>query len=278
LNDTERQEPPLDTTVVVPVWGPYAGEPLLEALESLRTQEVPPQLVVVDNASDPPLAPLESVELVRAARRVTVGAARNLGLERVRTPFVVFWDADDLMLPGTLGLLRERLGSDSGLVAVAAAILEDEPRIAHRWPRPWVAHLTRFPGVFAFVHCVWSVFPTTGATLMRTAAVRSAGGYGDANSGEDWVLGVSLVFRGRVQLLARPGRIYRRRVGSLWEARRSTPHLLRHAAAVDRRLLSDTGIPQWAKVLAPAIAILQAVMTLLVRPLVKALDFVGRAK
>jgi glycosyltransferase involved in cell wall biosynthesis len=274
LNDAEREEPLLDTTVVVPVWGPYAGEPLLEALESLRTQDVPAHLVVVDNASNEPLASLESVELVRAPRRLTVGAARNLGLERVRTPYVVFWDADDVMLPGTLRVLRERLRSDSSLVAAAAAILEDEPRVLHRWPRPWVAPLTRLPGVFAFVHCVWSVFPTTGATLMRTDAVRSAGGYGDANSGEDWVLGVSLVFRGRVELLPRPGRIYRRRVGSLWEARRSTPHLLRHAVAVDRRLLSDPGIPAWAKALAPAVAVLQAMTTLVIRPLAKALGFV----
>jgi hypothetical protein len=55
LNGTERQEPPLDTTVVVPVWGPYAGEPRLEAIESLRAQEVPAQLIVVDNSSNPPL-------------------------------------------------------------------------------------------------------------------------------------------------------------------------------------------------------------------------------
>jgi hypothetical protein len=76
LNDTEREEPPLDTTVVVPAWGPYVGEPLLDALGSLRRQDDPAHLVVVDNASDKPLASLQSVEFVRAPRRLTVGAAR----------------------------------------------------------------------------------------------------------------------------------------------------------------------------------------------------------
>jgi hypothetical protein len=60
LNDTEREEPPLDTTVVVPAWGPYVGEPLLDALESLRRQDDSAHLVVVDNASDEPLASLEA--------------------------------------------------------------------------------------------------------------------------------------------------------------------------------------------------------------------------
>jgi glycosyltransferase involved in cell wall biosynthesis len=265
-NLDERIGPEPDTTIVVPVWGPYAGSTLLEALESLNAQDAPARVVVVDNASAAPLPALEGVDLVRARSRLSVGAARNLGLGQVRTPFVAFWDADDLMLPGTLRHLQDRLASNPRLVAAAAAILEDEPRVPHRWPRPWVAPLARLPGPFALAHCVWSLFPTTGATLMRTAAVRDAGGYADANSGEDWVLGVSLAFRGRVELLGRPGRIYRRQVGSLWEARRSTRFLLRHAAEVDRRLLGDPGVPLWAKLMAPAIVALQLVMVLAVRP------------
>jgi glycosyltransferase involved in cell wall biosynthesis len=267
----ERIGPEPDTTIVVPVWGPYAGVTLLEALESLNAQDIRAHVVVVDNASRVPLPTLEGVELVRAQSRLSVGAARNLGVERARTPFVAFWDADDLMLPGTLRLLQDQLTADPRLVAVAAGILEDEPRVPHRWPRPWVAPLARLPGAFALAHCVWSLFPTTGATLMRTDAVRDAGGYADANSGEDWVLGVSLSFRGRIELLRRPGRIYRRQVGSLWEARRSTRFLLRHAAAVDRRLLADPGIPGWAKLMAPAIIALQLLMVLVVRPLRNAL-------
>jgi glycosyltransferase involved in cell wall biosynthesis len=270
LSEEEQIAPRPDMTIVVPVWGRYGGTTLLEALESVRAQGFPAHVIVVDNASDEPLPELDAVELVRAPSRLTAGAARNLGLERVRTPYVVFWDADDLMLPGTLQFLRERLASDRRLVAVAAGIMEDEPRVPHRWPRPWTAPLARLPRAFALAHCLWSLFPTTGATAMHTSAARDAGGFADANSGEDWVLGVSLTFRGTVELHRRPGRIYRRHVGSLWEGRRSLSHLLRHAAAVDRRLLADPGIPLWAKLLAPAIAALQVLMLLVVAPLVRA--------
>jgi glycosyltransferase involved in cell wall biosynthesis len=258
-----------DTTIVVPVWGSYGGAVLLEALESLRAQDLAARIVIVDNASEEPLPLLEDVELVRAPKRLTVGAARNLGLASVRTPYVVFWDADDFMLPGTLRFLRDRLAADNRTVAVAAGIVEDEPRVPHRWPRPWTSPLARVPALFALAHCVWSLFPATGATIMRTAAVRDAGGYADANSGEDWVLGVSLAFRGRIELHRRPGRIYRRQAGSLWERRRSLRHLLQHAVEVDRRLIADPGIPLWVNAITPILATCQALILLVVRPLTK---------
>ena len=256
-----------DITVVVPAWGAYAGRPLREALETLREQDVPARVIVVDNASDDPV---ESNEVIRTPRRLTVGAARTFGLERVDTPFVLFWDADDLMLPGTLRFLRDRLLARPELVAVAGSILEDEPRVRHRFPRRWAAALARLWRLFAFADAIWSLFPTTGCTLIRTSAAREAGGFPDAHSGDDWVLGVSLAFRGRVELIERPGRIYRRLGVSLWAGRRSPRHLRKHAALVRHRIRSDPGVPTWARFLLPLTAILQlaaiAARTLLGRP------------
>lgn len=259
-----------DTTIVIPVWGPYAGQTLIDAVESLHAQDRPGRILIVDNASDDAVCPPPGAEVIRAPRRLTVGAARNHGLAHVRSPFVLFWDADDLMLPGTLEFLEDRLRADPGVVAAAAAIVEDVPRVRHRWPPRWAPAFARRRRAFALANAVWSMLPATGATLMRTAAVRHAGGYADADSGEDWVLGVSLAFRGRVELHDVPGRVYRRRVGSLWEARRSTRHLLGHAAAVDRRLLVDPGIPRWATAGAPVIALFQALL-LIARPVAKRL-------
>jgi glycosyltransferase involved in cell wall biosynthesis len=256
----------LDVTVVVPAWGDYAGKALAEALDSLQTQDLPARILVVDNASEPALAEPAGVEIVRSAERLTVGAARNLGLQQVETPYVVFWDADDLMLPGTLRFLRDRIASDPTAVLVAASILEGDPPVPHRWPRRWTYPFTRAQGAFALAHCVWSLLPTTGATIMRTAATRQSG-YADANSGEDWVLGVSLAFRGRILLEPRPGRLYRRHPESLWETQRSLPQLIRHAHAVRVRLRSDPEVPRWARFLLPAIAGLQLVAILVVHPL-----------
>ncbi len=256
------------TSIVIPVWGAYGGAPLREALQSLQGQVAGQRIIVVDNASEVPVGHIEGVEVVRTPARLTVGGARNFGLERVDTRYVVFWDADDLMLPGTLDYLQERIAAEPAAVAVAAAILEDAPRVPHRWPRPWTYPLTRARGLFALAHCVWSLFPTTGSTIMRTAAVREAGGYADANSGEDWVLGVSLAFRGRVMLDVRPGRVYRRHPGSLWASRRSREHLLLHARAVRERIRRHPEIPRVVKLALPVIGALQVLAIDGVRPVV----------
>lgn len=261
-------------TVVVPAWGAYAGRPLAEALESVRSQDTPVRILVVDNASEPPVPHAPGAELVRSPSRLTVGAARNLGLHHVQTPYVIFWDADDLMLPGTVRRLRDAIGGDPGLVAVAAGILEGEPPVRHRWPRRWARPLARRPGVFALAHAVWSLFPATGSTIMRTTSVRDAGGYADADGGEDWVLGVSLAFRGRLALDPAPGRLYRRHASSLWEQRHSMRHLMRHAAAVRARIRRDPAARRGRQLL-PAVATLQLAAILTLQPAAKALRAAG---
>jgi hypothetical protein len=266
----DLSEPEPDVSVVVPAWGGYAGSPLREAIATLLEQDLPARIVIVDNASNEPLPQVGSVEVVRAPQRLTVGAARNFGLERVTTPYVVFWDADDLMLPGTLRFLRERIASEQRPVAVAAAIVEGEPPVRHRWPPRWSARLAGLPRLFAFCHAIWALFPTTGATIVRTATVRDCNGYADADSGEDWVLGVSLAFRGRIELHERPGRVYRRLGESLWERRRSPRDLLAHAAAVRRRMRSDPGVPGLVRAAIPLLAALQAIALVGLAPLARA--------
>ena len=251
----------------MPVWGEYAGKPLDEALESLRAQDLPARIIVVDNASDPALDGLGEAQVIRSHTRLTVGAARNLGLQHVKTPYVVFWDADDLMLPGTLRFLHTRISAEPDAVLVAASIVEGDPPVPHRWPRPWTYPFTRFRGPFAFAHTIWSLFPATGSAVMRTDAARAMG-FGDANSGEDWVLGVSLVFRGRVILEARPGRLYRRHATSLWETQRSAAQLAKHARAVRARIRRDPEAPAWARILLPLIALAQVFAVRCVRPVV----------
>jgi hypothetical protein len=113
------------------------------------------------------------------------------------------------------------------------------------------------------------LFPTTGATRVRTAVVRESRGYANADSGEDWVLGISLAFRGRVELHDRPGRLYRRLGESLWERRRAPHHLLAHAAAVRRRMRDDPGVPGWARAATPLLAVLHALVLVGLAPLAR---------
>jgi glycosyltransferase involved in cell wall biosynthesis len=258
-----------EISVVIPAWGAYAGAPLQEALASLREQDTRARIIVVDNASDEPLGPVGDAEVVRAPERLTVGAARNLGLERVTTPYVLFWDADDLMLTGTLRFLVDEISADDSLVAVAATIVE-ESGLRHRWPPRWSARLARRPGLFALAHSVWSLFPSTGATIMRTEPVMESGGYDAvALSGEDWVLGVSLAYRGRIGVRDRPGRVYRRLGESLWQENRAPATQLAHAAAVRERLRQDLAIPRWARTSALALKVLHPVVLLILAPVAR---------
>jgi glycosyltransferase involved in cell wall biosynthesis len=230
------------------VWDDYVSERLEQALESVRAQRSPPPpIVVVDNASTVPLPPLPGAWVVRAPTRLTLGEARNLGLMRVETPCVVFWDADDVMLAGTLPFLEAAISADLALVAFATAVVEEHSGKRHRWPRRWIKRLLRSPRRFAFLDSIWSLYPSTGATIIRTDLARAAGGFGDADSGEDWCLGVSLAFRGRMGWSERPGRLYRVHPGSTQSQHMAPGDMLRHAGGVRERIRTDPGVPEWAR-------------------------------
>jgi glycosyltransferase involved in cell wall biosynthesis len=246
----ERASP--RTTVVIPVWDRYVGFALDEALPSLRAQEVQARILLVDNASDVPLPNVEGVDLVRSSQRLSLGSARNLGLSHVHTPYVVLWDADDVMPPGTLAMLESGIESDHDLAAFATAVVETTG-LRHRWPRRWVGRLMRVPALFSLLHCMWSILPTTGSTIMRTDLLRAGGGYGEDESGDDWVAGVSLVFRGRIRWSERPGRVYRVHDASVWARHMSARHQVVHAREVRDRIRADAAIPEWVRVILPLI-------------------------
>jgi glycosyltransferase involved in cell wall biosynthesis len=253
-------------TVVVPVWDAYV-EFLDGTLRSLREQDPPPHLLVVDNCSSAALPAVPEAEVVRSDRRLSVGAARSYGLARVDTPLVVFWDADDLMPPGTLALLSERMLTDPGLSLLATRIEEGGAR-RHHWPRRFTTWLATYPRLLALTTSISSQMPTVGA-MMRTDQVRDAGGFPDLETGDDWVLGVALAFRGRVGVLDHVGRIYHQHDDSVWANRQTPGHLLEHARAVRSALSEDPAVPGPVKCGLPAIALAQWLVIRVVRPVAR---------
>src|SRR5205807_839629 len=99
-------------------------------------------------------------EVVRSSSRLTLGAARNLGLQAVLTPLVTFWDSDDRMPSGTLRVLRRAI-EDPEVVLAATRIVEFDGR-PHHWPRRWTARLAGASRLFASVSAISSLFPTVG--------------------------------------------------------------------------------------------------------------------
>lgn len=251
-------------TVVIPVWDSPYVEYLPGAVASVRRQGPEVPIVVVDNASTVEFAPPPGATVLRSDRRLSAGAARNLGLQRVATEYVIFLDADDELHDGALDILRAGITSDPRLVAYVTSIVEMDTGRRHRTPRPIAFGLSRIPTLFAFVTSIWSLYPTQGCAIMRSEWVRDAGGYGDSDLGEDWVLAVSLAFRGAVRLDRRPGRIYRLHRDSLMGEAVAIAQIRSAHRRIRERVKADPGIPAWARALLPMIAGLQFMVRLIV--------------
>jgi glycosyltransferase involved in cell wall biosynthesis len=257
--------PKAGVTVVIPVWDWYV-EFVTDAVESVRRNSSDAPIVLVDNASTTSVPEFEGSQVVRSDTRLRVGAARNLGLEEVATEYVVVLDADDMLLDGALEFMQRRIAGDPGLTISAMSILDGATGERHRTPRRFVAGLSRWPRIFALINSIWSLLPIQSCAIMRTEQVRQAGGYPDADLGDDWVLAVSLAWRGRIDVSDRLGRYYRFSEGSIasrpWTAR----ELRGNARLVRQRMRQDRSVPAWARWLLPFIAAMQLATIHLVRP------------
>lgn len=249
-------------TVVIPVWDKYARF-VAEAVGSVDGDQT--RILLVDNASSEAVSAPPGVDIVRAPERLSVGAARNLGIENVQTKYVLVMDVDDKLMPHTVEYLSRRMESNPAISICATAILDSDTGRRHRNPRRFVRFVTRSPRTFAFFQCVWSFLPIQGCALLRTQQVLDAGGYPDTDWGDDWVLATSLAFRGRVEVSERLGRYYRATPGSL-RASRGVKDDLASARLVRVRIRSDRGISPWATALMPVITVLQTLIVFAVRP------------
>lgn len=182
-------------TVVVPV---YNREHLLaDTLRSIAGQTVAPSVVIVDNGSTDgsyAVACRWAEEQRRAGWNVETmrclepgaAAARNYGLARVETPWVMFFDSDDLMLPTHV----ERL----------ASAVEKYPEIdIFGWDvseEGLDGSVTR-RGFAARMALFRATFNGTMSTLRyaaRTSLVRGAGGWNCRLRGwDDYELGMRLL-------------------------------------------------------------------------------------
>ena len=105
--------PPL-VSVIIPTYG--RPRFLLDAIESVSSQDYRPvELVVVDDCSPEPvqLGPTHGldVRVIRHARNMGPGAARNSGVAHAKGEYVLFLDDDDLLQPGRLSLGVSGIGN-----------------------------------------------------------------------------------------------------------------------------------------------------------------------
>lgn len=252
---------PADVTVVVPAWGTHVAY-VPEALGSLREQSGPKvEAVVVDNASDPPIEGMPSdVRIVRSPQRLPVGHARNFGLREARSEYVMFWDADDRMLPGAVARMWSVLEAEPGVVCVTMDSVrwtpESGPGEPWPWPRPVMYPLARFRRLFALVAMLYNPFTTTGPALMRTEVVREAGGFSeDIAFFEDWALSGALAVRGRIVMLRETARLYRVHGDSLSLGHLDSTEQGGWLRGMRARVRRDPRVPTWMKALLPLVRV-----------------------
>lgn len=162
-----------------------------------------------------------------------VSAARNRGLEAATSPFVLFLDGDDLLLPSSLDRFVQALeGPDAPIAAVAghAKIDEDgEPLVGEDgMSRP--AFSSAFPHLLER-----NIIVNGGAIAMRTEAARQTGGYDPTlRMGEDWEFWVRLALLGPFKSLGQqPSMLYRQRRQSAMTLERG-PLLALQTSAIDK--------------------------------------------
>ncbi|MEA2444224.1 MAG: hypothetical protein QOJ12_1516 [Thermoleophilales bacterium] len=243
-------------TVVIPAWGDYVRF-VPSAVASVRAQGEGVRVVLVDNANAEPIRARHGVDVIRSDVELSTGAARNLGLSHVTTEYVVFLDADDELVPGGLAHLVAGLDRNPAAPALVGRTVEPSGAL-FRAPRPIAAHLSRQRRLFAWANSIWPLLPTQGCTIMRTAAIRDAQGYGDASHGEDWTLAACLAFRGAIAFDPAPALIYHAR-GAPRPSRRT---LLDNGARVRARLRGERAVTArsalWPLAAAQALAVFAA--------------------
>lgn len=161
---------PSDLAVVVLGFRNQPG--LLHAVQSLLDQDAAAEIIVVNSGGGDvatSLAPvLDHIRLITTETPLYAGAARNIGVEASRAPFIAFLAGDCLARPGWVSgrLHLHRAGAQSvstavvgeegaGLIALAANRLrystrnpDADPRIVSHYGRSWSRGLLRHCGSF----------------------------------------------------------------------------------------------------------------------------------
>jgi N-acetylglucosaminyl-diphospho-decaprenol L-rhamnosyltransferase len=138
-----------DVTVVVVTYNSAHCLPGLSgALAAIR------HVIVVDNASDDDLQAqlglaLPQASLIRNERNLGFGAANNLALAQVKTPYALLLNPDCLPTPEFLeGMLRAAASfPDAAIIAPHLIRRDGSPEVSYRWPAThWVSKGPRADG------------------------------------------------------------------------------------------------------------------------------------
>lgn len=246
MNETDK----MLLTIVIPVYN--RRKLVLRTLRSVRAQtQRPLSLIVVDNAStDGTLQavtdwatsfsePGFNVQILSETKQ-GAAAARNCGLKHVASPYVMFFDSDDVMPAGHCKAVTNAIVSN-----VYPDILYWRSRIYQLSGRSRIPHFATTDVLFNHMfHCLLS----TQRYAVRTDLIRQAGGWNESMTGwDDYELGIRLLLKASTVKACpniKPVEVYAQAESLTGTNFSHAPEKWEHALDECERTLSDAGISQ----------------------------------
>ncbi|MBV7294504.1 glycosyltransferase [Corynebacterium sp. TAE3-ERU12] len=198
-----------DVTVLMTVYAKIAPAHLRAALHSIWDQTIGevPVVLVIDGPIPDALADVvateaaahDSLRVVPLAHNIGSGPASQAGLELVTTQWVARLDSDDIALPERLERqLNVAMLGGVDVVGTALAEFDDAALSAGAAPHEAIIGIRRMPPTHDEIarYARMNSPVNNPSVLLRTAAVRTAGGYRDRPMMEDYDLYARLLATG----------------------------------------------------------------------------------
>ncbi|WP_420453076.1 glycosyltransferase family 2 protein [Ilumatobacter sp.] len=215
---TERREDPVASaipsfSVVIPAFNREASIDVAIRSVLLQTEPSLEVIVVDDGSTDDTVAVVESivddrVRVIRLERNRGANAARNVGIEAARAPWIAFHDSDDEWLPRKLELqLRALSDNPSAIGAWCAMVVVDETPARSR--SKFLAYVPDLPvdevrGSFSR-HVLERSMVSNQTLIVDAATIRAIGGYDESMPAlQDWELVLRLHQRGELAFVDEP--------------------------------------------------------------------------
>jgi glycosyltransferase involved in cell wall biosynthesis len=153
-----------------------------KALESIRKQDIPIDVVIVDDSSDrlqyDHLREVAGhIPIIRLPTRVEIGISQNVGIAYLNTPFVLPLAADDWLCDEAIKSLYSAMSDDAELDFVYGNYFENYPTHEDLIDNPpWIKENVRRTNITSY--CM----------LWRTSSLWRVGGFSDIHMSEDWEL------------------------------------------------------------------------------------------